>query len=83
MPRYEALPDWLVKGDMPVPLNDSFRTQAMSTRIHAFVMSMIDGNRSIREMAKLMEDQQLMTQHEAVPTIRSFLIKMLDDSRKG
>jgi len=80
VPRYEALPDWLVKGDAPVPLNDSFRMQTMSTRIHAFVMSMIDGKRSIQDMARLMEEQQLMTRDEAVPTIRSFLIKMFDDS---
>jgi len=82
VPRYEALPDWLVKGDAPVPLNDSFRMQAMSTRIYAFVMTMIDGKRSIQDMAKLMEDQNLMTSDEAVPTIRSFLIRMLDDSRR-
>ena len=76
--RHEALPNWIVKADTPVPLSDSFRTQAMSTRIHAFVMAMIDGKRSIKDMAKLMEDQKLMTQQEAVPTIRTFLIKMLE-----
>lgn len=80
--RYEALPDWLIRGDSPVPLSDSFRMQAMSTRIHAFVMSMIDGKRSIQDMAKLMADQQLMPREEAVPTIRSFLIRMFDDSRR-
>ena len=81
--RYEALPNWLVKGDAPVPLSDSLRMQATSTRIHAFVMSLIDGKRSIKDMAKLMEAQQLMTQHEAVPTIRTFLIKMLEASGRG
>lgn len=82
VPRYEALPDWLVKGDTPVPLTDSFRMQTMSTRIHAFVMSMIDGKRSLQDMATLMEEQKLMTRDEAIPTIRSFLIKMYDDSRR-
>lgn len=81
IPRYQALPEWLVRGEKPVPLSDAFRMQAMSTRVHAFVMSMIDGKRSIRDMAKLMEDERLMTRHEAVPTIRAFLIRMLDDSR--
>jgi hypothetical protein len=82
-PRYEALPDWLVKGEAPVPLTESFQMQSMSTRIHAFVMSMIDGKRSIQDMARLMEEQRLMSQEEALPTIRSFLIRMLDDSRRG
>ncbi|MBT8443051.1 MAG: class I SAM-dependent methyltransferase [Gammaproteobacteria bacterium] len=80
--RHESLPDWLVRGDSPVPMTDAFRMQAMSTRIHAFVMSMIDGKRSIQDMAKLMEEQQLMTRDEAIPVIRSFLIRMFDDSAR-
>ena len=83
VPRHEALPDWLVRGAEPVPLTESFRMQAISTRIHAFMMSMIDGRRSIKDMAKLMAEQHLMTEAEAEPAIRSFLIKMYEDSRRG
>lgn len=78
VPRHQALPDWLVKGDEPVPLQPSFRRQAITTRVHAFVMAMIDGRRSIVDMARLMEEQKLMPSDEAVPVIRSFLIKMLE-----
>jgi len=78
VPRHTALPDWLIKGTEPVPLQPSFQMQAMSTRIHAFVMGLIDGRRSISDMARLMEEQRLMTRDEAVPVIRSFLIKMLE-----
>ncbi len=81
-PRHKALPDWLVTGKEPVPLLPSFRTQAMSTRIYAFVMSLIDGRRSIEEMAKLMEREKLMTREEALPAIRGFLTRMHDDSRR-
>jgi hypothetical protein len=81
-PRYESLPDWLVRGDAPVPLTDAFRMQTASTRIHAFVMSMIDGKRSVKDMAGMMEQQQLMTRDEAIPVIRSFLTKMHDDSTR-
>src|SRR5690606_3467481 len=31
--RYQALPEWLVRGTDPVPLSESFRTQAATTRI--------------------------------------------------
>jgi len=78
IPRHVALPDWIVKGNEPVPLQPSFQMQAMSTRIHAFVMAMVDGQRSITDMAKLMEEQRLMTADEAIPVIRSFLIKILE-----
>lgn len=83
VPRHEALPDWLVRGAEPVPLSESFRVQALSTRVHAFMMSLIDGRRSIKDMAKLMGEQQLMSETEAEPAIRSFLIKMYEDSRRG
>jgi hypothetical protein len=81
--RYHALPEWLVRGTDPVPLGDSFRSQAAATRIHAFLMSLIDGRRSIKDMAKLVVEQRLMTPEEAEPAIRSFLIKMHDDARRG
>jgi len=83
LPRYEALPDWLVRGADPVPLVESFRVQALSTRIHAFIMSLIDGRRSLKDIAQTVVEQRLMEPHEAEPAIRSFLIKMYEDSRRG
>ena len=80
--RHKALPDWLVVGKEAVPLSQSFRTQAMSTRIYAFIMSLIDGKRSIEEMAKILEQQQLMPRSEAIPAIRNFLIRMYEDSQR-
>lgn len=82
-PRHKALPDWLVTGKEPVPLLPSFRTQAMTTRIYAFLMGLIDGRRSIEDMASLMEREKLMPRAEAVPAIRQFLTRMYDDSRRG
>lgn len=80
-PRHKALPDWLVTGKDPVPLAASFRTQALTTQIYAHVMSLIDGRRSIEDMAALLEKRQLMTRDEALPAIRNFLTRILDDSR--
>lgn len=79
-PRHRALPDWLVTGKDAVPLLPSFRSQAMTTRIYAFIMSLIDGRRSIKDMAGELERQQLMTRDEAEPAIRGFLTKMYDDA---
>jgi len=83
VPRHEALPDWLVRGADPVPLLEPFRIQALSTRIHAFIMSLIDGKRTLKDIAKVLVDQRLMSEQEAEPAIRSFLIKMYEDSRRG
>lgn len=81
--RHKALPDWIVIGNDPVPLNQSFAAQAMSTRVYAFVMSLIDGKRSIEDMAELFEQQKLMSKEEAVPAIRNFLIRMYEDSERN
>ena len=81
-PRRKALPDWLVTGKEPVPLTQSFRTQAMTTQIYSFIMSLIDGKRSIEDMARILEQQKLMSRQEAVPAIRSFLMRMYDDSQR-
>jgi uncharacterized protein YbaR (Trm112 family) len=80
--RHVALPDWLVTGKEPVPLSPSFRQQAMTTQIYSFIMSLIDGKRSIRDMAVILEKQRLMTKEEAIPAIRTFLTKMYDDSQR-
>jgi len=81
--RHKALPDWIVTGREAVPALPAFRNQAMSTRIYGFVMSMIDGQRTIEDMAELMAQQQLMSKTDAVPAIRRFLTRMYDDARKG
>ena len=80
--RHRALPDWMVTGKEPVPLLPSFRSQAMTTQIYSFMMSLIDGKRSIKDMAVVLEKQKLMTREEAEPAIRSFLTKMYDDSQR-
>ena len=80
--RHKALPDWIVNGDEPVPLTSSFRQQAMTTQIYSFIMSLIDGKRSIKDMSVMLEKQKLMTKEEAVPAIRSFMTKMYDDSTR-
>ncbi len=81
-PRHRALPDWLVAGSQPVPLLPAFQLQAMTTRIYGFIMGLIDGRRSVADMAKLMADQRLMTREEAEPAIRTFLTKMYEDSQR-
>ncbi len=79
-PRHVALPDWLTLGNAPVPLLESFKLQAMTTRIYAFVMAMIDGRRSVKDMARLMDERKLMPRDEAEAAIRGFLIKMFDEA---
>ncbi|MEE4360652.1 MAG: methyltransferase domain-containing protein [Pseudomonadales bacterium] len=82
-PKPAALPDWLVAGRETVPLTEAFQYQIAATRIHAFIMSLIDGKRSIRDMAQLMEEQGLMPRKDAEEAVRQFLITMWNESRQS
>jgi hypothetical protein len=79
--RHEALPDWIVRGKEPIPAIEHFRVAAMSTRIHAHIMSLIDGRRSIADIAELLERERLMPAREAEGSIRSLLIRLFDESQ--
>jgi SAM-dependent methyltransferase/uncharacterized protein YbaR (Trm112 family) len=77
-----ARPDWLEHTDRPVPALPAFREQSLSTRVYAFIMAMIDGRRSIRDMARLMEEQRLMAAPDAEPAIQAFLARMHEDAQR-
>ena len=81
--RHQSLPEWLVTGKEPVPALPSFQMQAASNRIYAFVMGLIDGKRSINDMAQLMEGQRLMQRQEADGVLRDFLTRMYEDSLRA
>lgn len=74
------LPPWIDRTDLAVPALPAFRAQALSTRVYAFLLAMIDGERSIRDMARLMEQQKLMPAADALPAIRRFLARALQDA---
>ena len=80
-----AMPDWLLRSDLPVPALPQFRAQSLSTRVYAFLLAMNDGERTVRDMARLMEQQKLMTAVDAEPAIRRFLARLLEqvDQRPG
>lgn len=79
--RHQSLPDWIVRGRDPIPAIEHFKVAASTTRIHAHIMAMIDGKRSITDMAKLLEQQRLMPAPDAEAAIRGLLIKLYDESR--
>ena len=80
--RHKALPDWLVTGKQPVPALPSFRTQALTNQVYTFIMSLVDGKRTIADMAQILEKQQLMTASEAESSLRNFFTRMYDDSER-
>ena len=82
-PRARVLPEWLLAADVRVPRTRAFEMQAISSRVHAFMLALINGERSIRDMARLIVDQKLMPADEAEAQVRLFLTRLYEDSENS
>ena len=79
-PRTRVTPEWLLQPDRPVPRSRAFEMQAISSRVHAFLLAMINGERSARDMARMLVEQRLMTADEAEPQVILFLTRLHEES---
>ncbi len=77
-----TLPEWLADPALPVPQLGHFATQGLVTRIYAFVLALVDGRRSIREIAAYLVEQKLMEAADAEPAVRSFLTQLYEEGRR-
>lgn len=79
-PRTRVVPEWLLHPDRPVPRTPALEMQAISSRVHAFLLAMINGERSARDMARMLVDQRLMTADEAESQVILFLTRLHEES---
>jgi hypothetical protein len=82
-PRSRELPVWLQRADQPVPRTRAFEMQAVSSRLNAFLLALINGERSMRDMAAMIVQQKLMAPEEAEHAVRRFLTRLHEDSELG
>jgi uncharacterized protein YbaR (Trm112 family) len=82
VPRARVLPDWLLQPDKPVPRTPAFEMQAISSRVHAFLLALINGERSMRDMAGVLVEQRLMSPQEAETQVRLFLARLHEESER-
>ncbi len=74
------LPDWLLQPDKPIPRTPALEMQAISSRVHAFLLALINGERSMRDMARVLVEQRLMSAQEAEEQVRLFLARLHEES---
>jgi hypothetical protein len=79
-PRARVLPEWLLQPDRPVPRTRAFEMRAISSRVNAFLLAMINGERSMRDMARLLVDQRLVSAEEAEAQVRIFLTRLHEET---
>lgn len=80
-PPLRRRPEWLERGELPVPLLPEIGRRQLEWRVLSYVASLVDGRRSLRDIAQVLVQQRLMTEAEAEPTVRSFLARLHDEAR--
>jgi hypothetical protein len=48
--------------------------------VHAFLLALITGERSMRDMARMLVEQRLMSEQDAEPAVRMFLARLHEES---
>lgn len=74
-------PRWLEQGDVPVPMLPQVESQVLAMRVHAFVASLVDGRRTLRDIAEVLVRERLMPADEALPAVRVFLQRLFAEAR--
>jgi len=79
-PPHRPTADWLLDAGRPVPLLPAVASQVLAMRVYAFVASLVDGRRSLRDIAGVLVQERLITADEAEPAVRSFLERLHAES---
>ncbi len=74
-------PDWLARTDLPVPLQPDLAARQLELRVLAYVASLIDGQRSVRDVARVLVERRMVAPDEAEPMVLGFLGRLYEESR--
>jgi len=75
------LPPWLADPRHPVPLLPDVADHALALRIRGYVASLVDGRRSMDDIAAKLVEERLLPPAEATGIVRDFLLRLHDEAR--
>jgi len=76
------VPAWLERTDVPVPALPAYQSSALAMRVYGFVASLIDGRRSVADIAQVLVAERLMTADSAPAAVLGFLQRLHADARR-
>lgn len=80
---YSYLPDWLANPGMPVPRLRAFEQAIAVQIIYLEALALIDGKRTLAEMAVLFGQKHGMPPAEALGSLKNFLTRHWEESLVG
>ncbi|MCB1624095.1 MAG: hypothetical protein KDI32_05880 [Pseudomonadales bacterium] len=81
-PAARRVPQWLTNDSVPVPRTAALEFESVSSRVHAFMLALVNGERSVRDMARLIAEQRLLPADEAEAAVRRFLRRAFEASEQ-
>jgi hypothetical protein len=80
-PPHRNAPRWLEHDDVPVPMLPQVESQVLAMRVHSFVASLVDGQRTLRDIADILAHERLLPADEALPAVRGFLRRLFMEAQ--
>jgi hypothetical protein len=72
-PPVRQQPEWLADARKPVPRTQALELEQVTSRIHAFLLALVNGERSVADMAQMVAEQRLLPPDDAEAAVRQFL----------
>jgi len=76
----KAEPPWLVDPRHPVPLLPEVADHTLALRVRGYVASLIDGRRSLADIAARLVEERLLPPTEATGIVRDYLLRLFDEA---
>jgi uncharacterized protein YbaR (Trm112 family)/SAM-dependent methyltransferase len=74
------VPPWLADPRHPVPLLPEVADHALALRVRGYVASLVDGRRSLSDIAARLVEERLLPQAEATGIVRDYLLRLHDEA---
>jgi uncharacterized protein YbaR (Trm112 family) len=75
-PAEATAPPWLRDASLPVPRSESLALAADASRIQAVLLALVDGRRSIDDLARIVTEQGLLPPAQAASAVRGLLERL-------
>lgn len=71
---------WLVDPRQPVPLLPEIADHTLALRVRGYVASLVDGRRSLADIAARLVEERLLPPGEATGIVRDYLLRLFDEA---
>jgi uncharacterized protein YbaR (Trm112 family) len=79
-PAPRATPAWLSDPRQPVPLLPEVAEHVLALRVRGYVASLVDGRRSLVEIAARLVEERLLPPEEATGIVRDYLLRLHEEA---